>query len=415
MLDEAVQRWPDQGYAYRKTDAGWVPVSFRQARERAREFAAWLLSNAAHTPDAFVIIGEGSPEWVMGELGLLMAGCVSVPLSVKLLEEEIPFRVNHSKAAGILTSKNQLPKVLGALKADFYLTQLTMSAYYTLVTLGLCLLMGYAGQISLGHAGFFAIGGYTAAVLSTSHAAPWLSIPAAVVLTAVVAVLIGIPVLRLRGHYLAMATLAFGFIVSRVILGTALLGQADGISDVPAYRFFAGLAITGKRSLRLQNFYVAWALVLIGILVAGNLVRSRTGRALRAIHGDEEAAAASGIDVARHKLVTFVLSAVYAGLAGACLTHFNGGIGPGEAGILKSVRYVALVAAGGMSSLWGTLAVSTSLTFLSLRGAFGLYDDAVFGGLLVLIMLFAPNGLFGLFRRRRRGALRRSASPGALR
>ncbi|HVO39071.1 MAG TPA: branched-chain amino acid ABC transporter permease [Spirochaetia bacterium] len=305
------------------------------------------------------------------------------------------------------------PLALGALKADFYLTQLTMSAYYSLVTLGLCLLMGYAGQISLGHAGFFAIGGYTAAVLSTSHAAPWLSIPAAVVLTAVVALLIGIPVLRLRGHYLAMATLAFGFIVSRVILGTALFGQADGISDVPAYRFFAGLAISGKRSLRLQNFYVAWALVLVGILVAGNLVLSRTGRALRAIHGDEEAAAASGIDVARHKLITFVLSAVYAGLAGACLTHFNGGIGPGEAGILKSVRYVALVAAGGMSSLWGTLAVSTSLTFLSLRGAFGLYDDAVFGGLLVLIMLFAPNGLFGIIRGTRRTAIRRTAGPGA--
>jgi len=291
------------------------------------------------------------------------------------------------------------PPALGALKADFYLTQLTMAAYYSLVTLGLCLLMGYAGQVSLGHAGFFAIGGYAAAVISTSHAPAWLSVPAAVVLTAFVAVVIGIPVLRLRGHYLAMATLAFGFIVSRVILGTALLGQADGISDVPAYRLFAGLIISGKRAVRVQNFYIAWGLVLAGVLAAGNLVRSRTGRALRAIHGDEEAAAASGIDVARHKLATFVLSAVYAGLAGACLTHFNGGIGPGEAGIMKSVRYVALVAAGGMSSLWGTLTVSTSLTFLSLRGAFGLYDDAVFGGLLVLIMLFAPDGLFGALRR----------------
>src|SRR5208283_398550 len=96
------------------------------------------------------------------------------------------------------------------------LTQLTMAAYYTLVTLGLCLLMGYAGQVSLGHAGFFAIGGYTTAVLS----------PAGVAVTALVALVIGVPVLRLRGHYLAMATLAFGFIVSRVILGTALFGQA---------------------------------------------------------------------------------------------------------------------------------------------------------------------------------------------
>jgi len=115
MLEEAARKWGTAGYAYRKTDAGWVPVSFAQARERAREFAAWLLSIGIGRAEAFVIIAEGSPEWILGELGLLMAGCVSVPLSVKLLEEEIPFRVNHSLAAGILTSKNQLPKVLGAM------------------------------------------------------------------------------------------------------------------------------------------------------------------------------------------------------------------------------------------------------------------------------------------------------------
>jgi branched-chain amino acid transport system permease protein len=205
-----------------------------------------------------------------------------------------------------------------------------------------------------------------------------------------------VPVLRLRGHYLAMATLAFGFIVSRVILGTALFGQADGISDVPGIRLFAGLVLTGKRAFRVQNYYIAWALVTVGLLLAVNLIGSRVGRALRAIHGNEEAAAAMGIDVGRYKLAVFVLSAVYAGAGGACLVHFNAGIGPGEAGVMKSVRYVALVAAGGMGSPWGTVAVSAGLTFLSLRGAFGLYDDAVFGAILVAIMLFAPDGLFGL-------------------
>src|SRR5512146_1466612 len=118
MLDEAARKWGPMGYAYRRTDAGWIPVSFAQAREQAREIAAWLISAAGvRKATAFVIIAEGSPEWILGELGLLMAGCVSVPLSVKLLEEEIPFRVNHSQAAGIFTSKNQLPKVLGALNA----------------------------------------------------------------------------------------------------------------------------------------------------------------------------------------------------------------------------------------------------------------------------------------------------------
>ena len=296
---------------------------------------------------------------------------------------------------------------VSALKAEYLLTQLTMSAYYTLVTLGLCLLMGYAGQVSLGHAGFFAIGGYTSAALSTAGAAaigfaPWLSLPAGVAASALVALVIGLPVLRLRGHYLAMATLAFGFIVSRVILGTSLLGQADGISDVPAVRLFAGLALTGRRPLRVENYYLAWTLVALGLLLAVNLLGSRVGRALRAIHGNEEAAAAMGVDVGRYKLAVFVLSAVYAGVGGACLVHFNGGIGPGEAGVMKSVRYVALVAAGGMGSPGGTVAVSAALTFLSLRGAFGLYDDAVFGALLVAIMLFAPEGLFGLVPARRR-------------
>jgi branched-chain amino acid transport system permease protein len=223
---------------------------------------------------------------------------------------------------------------------------------------------------------------------------PWAAFLAAIVVTAAVAVIIGIPVLRLRGHYLAMATLAFGVIVARVAVGTKVLGEADGISDVPAFRLFLGLVITGKKALRVQNYYVAWALVAAGLLVVINLVGSRAGRALRAIHGNEEAAAAMGVNVARSKLAVFVLSALYAAVGGACLVHFNGGIGPGEAGVMKSVRYVALVAAGGMGSAGGVLAVSTVLTFLSLRGVFGQLDDAVFGAILVVIMLFAPEGLF---------------------
>lgn len=290
---------------------------------------------------------------------------------------------------------------LSTLKAEFYMTQLTMAAYYTLVALGLCLLMGYAGQVSMGHAGFFAIGGYSAALLAAAGIASWISIPGAVVITAAAAFLVGLPVLRLRGHYLAMATLAFGIIVSRILLGTPFFGGADGLANVPAYPIAAHLAITGRRALRVQNYYIAWGLVALACLLAVNLVHSRVGRALRAIHGNEDAAAAMGINVARSKLAVFVLSAVFAAVGGACLVHFNAGIGPGEASVMRSVRYVALVAAGGMGSIPGTIAVSAGLTFLSLRGAFGLYDDAVFGGLLVAIMLFAPDGLGGLVRARR--------------
>lgn len=117
MLDEAAENWGDAPYAHRKMDSGYAPVSYREARERAREIGAWLLSTGARKGDAYAVQGEGCPEWILAEFGLLMAGCVSVPLSIKLLEDEIPFRLNHSGARGIVTTKNQLKKVLAALKS----------------------------------------------------------------------------------------------------------------------------------------------------------------------------------------------------------------------------------------------------------------------------------------------------------
>ena len=309
----------------------------------------------------------------------------------------------------------------------FFLTQLTMSAYYTLAVLGLSLLMGYAGQISLGQAGFFAIGGYTSAALTTLDLAPqrgsalvatlarlhllssrtdlygglvlsvspWAAFAVAVLLGTAVAVALGLPLLRLRGHYLAMATLAFGTIVSSVAVGTAALGAADGISGVPPFAVLPGLRVGGGAADRLENYYLAWGLVALAMLLLLNLVRSRAGRALAAIHGAEDAARAMGVDTGKLKLQTFVLSGVLATVAGVLLTHYNGGIGPSEASVMKSVRLVAIVAVGGMGSLWGTLSASAVLHFLSLRGYFGSYDDAVFGAILVLVMLFAPDGILG--------------------
>jgi branched-chain amino acid transport system permease protein len=307
----------------------------------------------------------------------------------------------------------------------FYLTQLTMTAYYSLVAVGLSLLMGFAGQISLGHAGFFAIGGYVSAVLTTFNffpyreaslsalllktgvlvsrqdmyggqlltIHPWAAFFAAIALAFVVAWAIGIPVLKLKGHYLAMATLGFGTIIFSIVLGTQRFGAADGISGVPAFPLFGGLGVNGSTTLRVMNYYFAWLLVALAMALLVNLIHSRVGRALRSIHGAEDAASAMGVDTARFKLFTFILSAVLASAAGVFLTHFNGGIGPSEASIMKSVRYVAIVAVGGMSSIWGTLIMSVVLNFLSLRGYFGTYDDAVFGAILITIMLFAPDGI----------------------
>jgi len=319
---------------------------------------------------------------------------------------------------------------------QFYLTQMTMAAYYSLLIIGLCVLMGYAGQISLGHAGFFAIGGYLSAALTTRslvpfkeaalvrlldscgllHAGkdlygaellvvtPWAAAVFAVLVAALIAVAIGIPVLKLKGHYLAMATLGFGIIIYRLVLATPWFGEADGISGVPPFHLFSGVTVSGESSVRIMNYYLAWGVLLSGLVLLINLMQSRVGRALRAIHGSEEAADAMGVNIARFKLQTFVLSAVFAAIAGVLLTHYNGGIGPSEAGVMKSVRYVAIVAVGGMAHLWGAMFMGVLLNFLSLRGVFGSYDDAVFGLILIVIMLFAPDGILSLLANRKKKA-----------
>jgi branched-chain amino acid transport system permease protein len=310
----------------------------------------------------------------------------------------------------------------------YYLTQLTMAAYYSLLIIGLCALMGYTGQISLGHAGFFAIGGYLSAALTTRNlalfqdqdffrllegagvlatgqdiygaelvvVAPWAACLVAIIAAALIAWLLGIPVLKLKGHYLAMATLGFGIIIYRIALASEYFGEADGISEVPPFLLPFGLEVSGSFSAREANYYIAWGLLIIGLILLRNLIDSRVGRALRSIHGSEDAAGAMGVDTARCKLQVFVLSAVFAAVAGVFLTHYNGGIGPSEAGVMKSVRYVAIVAVGGMAHLWGALVMGVVLNFLSLRGVFGSYDDAVFGLILIGIMLFAPNGILSL-------------------
>ncbi len=313
---------------------------------------------------------------------------------------------------------------LRATGQEFCLTQLTMALYYALVVIGLGLVMGYAGQVSLGHGGFFAIGGYTTAVLTTrdfspfkdtawvgllkaAHVfvakedlfgaqvmvvTPWAAFLAAMALTAVVAVLIGYPALRLKGHYLAMATLGFGLIVYKILLGSTVTGAADGITSVPEWSLFGVLTVSGKTALRVQNYYIACGLVLAVLLLLQNLVHSRVGRALLAIHDRETAANAMGINTASYKLRAFVLSAILAAAAGVFFTHYTGGIGPSEASALKSVRYVALAAAGGMANLWGVAVISTLINYLSLRDWFGSYDNAVFGTMLIVIISIAPEG-----------------------
>jgi len=317
------------------------------------------------------------------------------------------------------------PIITSVFDINFYLTQLTMSVYYAIVSIGLCMLMGYAGQISMGQAAFFSIGGYTTAVLTTINLiefkdsplisilmkfkilmldknvydndviffSPWITFIFVIVFVFIIAFIIGIPVLKLKGHYLAMATMGFGIIIYKIVKGTKVLGQADGISAVPPFKILPFLSIDGDISNRIENFYIAGFILLLGLIILINLINSRVGRALRSLHGSEEASNSMGINTSKYKLYVFILGAIYASIGGFFLTHYNGGIGPSEASVMKSVRYVAIVAVGGMANIWGTLIFGILLNFLSLRGVFGSFDDAVFGIILILVMIFAPDGL----------------------
>ena len=212
-----------------------------------------------------------------------------------------------------------------------------------------------------------------------------------------IAFVLGIPVLKLKGHYLAMATLGFGIIIYRIVLAAEFFGEADGISDVPPFTPAAGPG--GERRFQRPGSELLHRLGPAAARPAAAAQPDRLpGRPGAARHPrlGGSGRGHGGQYRPRFKLYTFVLSAVFAAVAGFFLTHYNGGIGPSEASVMKSVRYVAIVAVGGMANLWGALVMGVLLNFLSLRGVFGSYDDAVFGAILILIMLFAPQGILSL-------------------
>lgn len=278
-----------------------------------------------------------------------------------------------------------------ALPNEYYLTVLIVAGFHTILALGLNLLMGYAGQVSLGHAAFYGIAAYTTGILTAKFQWP---VPVGVVagLAVVLAVAAGIavPTLRLKGHYLAMGTLGFGIIVY-IVLNEAseLTGGPSGLIGIPKLGV-AGLAVGSDRAY----YYVVWGVVLALFLLSQNLVRSRLGRALRAIHTSETAAAVLGVDTERYKIGVFILSALYAAVAGALYAHYVTFVSPGSFGFHTSVQLVTMVVLGGMGSLWGAMAGATFLTVLpeALR-AIEDYDIVLYGGLLILCMMFLPGGL----------------------
>jgi len=258
------------------------------------------------------------------------------------------------------------------------------------VCVGLNLLIGYAGQISLGHAGFFALGGYGSAILAARHGVPpWLSLPLACVVVALLALLIGRPTLRLKGHTLAMATLGLGIIVSIVInTEDRITGGPDGMAVPPLVLF--GWTVAGEQTW----YWIAGAVLLVTVWLAFNLIESPSGRALRALHGSEVAAQTLGIDSGRTKLQVFVLSALVAAVAGALMAHYAGFITPAKASFMHSVELVIMVVFGGMASVFGAVVGAAVLTMLpQVLTVLKDYEMMVFGAVLIATMVFFPQGL----------------------
>jgi branched-chain amino acid transport system permease protein len=270
----------------------------------------------------------------------------------------------------------------------------------TIVTLGLCLLMGYAGQISLGHAAFYGIGAYVSAVLTVKlDVSPWLAMLAGVVVTGAAAYVIGKLIFRLSEHYLAVATLGLGIVVF-LVFGELRewTGGSSGLPGVPGLTV-GGYVLAGD----VAYYYLVWGVVILLMAASLNVVNSRVGRALRAIHASELAADSAGIDAGHYKLQVLVLSAVYASLAGSLYVHYMRFVSPQPFDFTASVRLVVMAAVGGLASVWGAPFGAAAVILLTVllrealplvvNNASGEHTVIVYGIILVLIMLFMPEGL----------------------
>ena len=261
---------------------------------------------------------------------------------------------------------------------------------FALAVVGLNLLMGFAGQVSLGHAGFLGIGAYSVVIGPVYFGLPsWLSLFAGAALSGVIAFLVGRPILRLKGHYLAVATLGFGLLVAIVLTNEAgWTGGPDGLS-VPRLTLF-GWQVRGSNAW----YWITGATLVAGFVLALNLMSSPTGRALQAIHDSEIAALVLGVDVARKKLTVFTISAVYASVAGSYLALFNGHVTPDVAGFLRSIELVAMVVLGGMGSIVGSLVGAAVLVVLpQALTIFHEYEQAMLGLIVMVFMIFLRRGI----------------------
>ncbi len=274
---------------------------------------------------------------------------------------------------------------------SYWITVLIYAGIYGLVVVGYDLLLGYCGQISLGHNGLFAIGAYATAIATTWFGVPsLLAIGCGIFITCVIAFAVGIPTLRLRGYYLAIATMGFGFIVEAIIR-TEYFGGSSGISDIPP------LTILGYRfDTDLSYYYLVWTIVFLLVMVCLRIGETALGRSMKAVHTDEEAASCMGIDVAKTKIQAFVFSAALAALAGSLYAHYGAVISPSSFNIMVSVKLLLMLFLGGAGSVYGGLIGALILFAIpEFLGHLERLELALEGLAFMLILIFVPGGIVG--------------------
>ena len=281
---------------------------------------------------------------------------------------------------------------------EFYVTLLNYTGLASIVALGLVLLTGVAGQMSFGQAAFVGIGAYTTAVLTTRYdMSPWLGLPAAIALTAVIALFLGFITLRLSGHYLPLGTIAWGIAIYFLLGNLEWLGKYSGIAEIPPLTLF-GVRFGDGRTF----YYLIWAVTLLALLAARNLLDSRSGRAIRALKARTIMAESFGVDTARLKIVVFVYAAVLASLSGWLYAHFLRFISPQPFGVNASIDYLFMAVIGGSTEVWGAVTGAALLTFLrewirdllsKVMEQSGNFEIVVFGLIVVVMLHRTRDGL----------------------
>jgi branched-chain amino acid transport system permease protein len=267
---------------------------------------------------------------------------------------------------------------------------------YIILAVSLDLLMGFAGQISVGHAAFFAIGAYVSGILTVRWGIPPLpALLAGLVLSGGVAWATGRPVLALKEYYLAMATLALNEIIVTLIVGLQhWTGGASGLRDIPAFSLL-GFGFDNP----IHYYYLVWSVVILVVLGSLAVVRSPFGRTLMAIHSDETAASTFGVDCAKYKVRVYVLSAMIASLAGSLFAHYMGFIAPDDFGVMTSINILVMLYLGGIGTIFGPALGAVFLKLLpEVTYRFQDYELLINGIILIIVLVFMPKGIFGIFQ-----------------